>query len=378
MKAASSYVVTGIKVDRTADTAAGARQEAIIEAHVRALSLLLTRLVPADQRASLPDLDHADIVPMVQSFGVDKERTSDVRYIGTLSFQFRRQEVRQFMRSAGVKFAETSSKPVLLLPVLDFGGAKLLWDVPNVWFEAWNAVPLENRLVPIILPVGNLADIRDISAERAVIGSKGQIEAIRERYGAATVIVAEAVPYLVTVPGERNIKVSVHSHSGGAEDKVEAYTFRTQDDEKEVEAFTRIAREIALLIEERWKLDNILELDYSTNLIAELALDGLHEWVEIRRRLATIAFVKNFELVSLSRKQVVIRLAYFGSSKQLKTALAQLDLILSRGPINWVLQDFQRPAVARSSATDRRNKTLSSIPRNADIIIEPRPGSMRR
>ena len=90
----------------------------------------------------------------------------------------------------------------------------MLWDVPNVWFEAWNAVPLDNRLVPIILPVGNLADIRDISAERAVIGSKGQIDAIRERYGAATVIVAEAVPYLETVAGESNIMVSVLSLSG--------------------------------------------------------------------------------------------------------------------------------------------------------------------
>ena len=107
-------------------------------------------------------------------------------------------------------------------------------------------------------------------------------------------------------------------------------------------------------------------------------MDGLHEWVEIRRRLATIAFVKDFELVSLSRKQMVIRLAYFGSSKQLKTALAQLDLVLSRGPVNWVLQDLQRRAVARSSATDRRNKTLSSIPQNADIFIEPKPGSKRR
>ena len=66
-------------------------------------------------------------------------------------------------------------------------------------------------------------------------------------------------------------------------------------------------------IEERWKLDNILELDYSTNLIAELARMGLR----MGRNKASPRndrIRQKLELVS-SRKQVVIRLAYFGSSK---------------------------------------------------------------
>ena len=98
----------------------------------------------------------------------------------------------------------------------------------------------------------------------------------------------------------------------------ETYIFRVQDGETEAKALSRIAFEISLLIEESWKLDNILELDSSDNLIAEISLNELHEWVEIRRRLAEIAFVKNMELVTLSRMQATVRLVYFGSPKQLK------------------------------------------------------------
>ena len=49
---------------------------------------------------------------MVLSFGIDEEKTSRVRYIGSLSFQFRRAEVRRFLIRAGASFAETQSKPV--------------------------------------------------------------------------------------------------------------------------------------------------------------------------------------------------------------------------------------------------------------------------
>ena len=156
------------------------------------------------------------------------------------------------------------------------------------------------------------------------------------------------------------------------------YTFQVQNGEREMEALTRIALEISLLIEERWKRDNILDLDNSANVIVEIALDELREWVEIRRRLGSSAFVKKLELVSLSRAQAVVRLTHFGSPKQLKTALAQLDLVLSRGPVNWVLQDSRRPASEASSSADREIKTLLPNPRDADIAIEPRPGSLGR
>ena len=46
---AGIYNVAGIQVDRTAYTAATARQEAIVEAHRRAFDRLMARIVPADR-----------------------------------------------------------------------------------------------------------------------------------------------------------------------------------------------------------------------------------------------------------------------------------------------------------------------------------------
>ncbi|MGB0630196.1 MAG: DUF2066 domain-containing protein [Alphaproteobacteria bacterium] len=346
------YAVTGIDVDRTSDTAAKARQEAIVDAHRRAFDRLMERLVPADQRADLPVPAHADIVPMVLSFGIDQEKTSRVRYIGSLSFQFRRAEVRRFLKAAGASFAETKSKPVLLLPVMDSGGAKLLWDDPNPWFAAWNAVPPSSGLVPLRLPVGDLADIRDISAEQAAAGSKTQIDMIGERYGAATVVIAEAVVDLVTVSGQRNVNLSLRYLGGPWSDQTGIRIFRIQEGETDAEALSRIALETSRQIEEDWKRDNILVLDSRDNLIADVELNELREWVEMRRRLRGIAFLQNTQLVTISRTQATVRLTYFGNPGQLRNALAQRDLVLERGSVNWILRDARAPVSPAGAVTE--------------------------
>ncbi|MEE2995964.1 MAG: DUF2066 domain-containing protein [Pseudomonadota bacterium] len=338
-QAANIYKVTKIEVDRTANTAANARQEAIIEAHGRAFKRLLMRLVPTDQLTVVPFPTHTDLVPMVQSFGIDEERTSRVRYIGNLSFQFRRMEVRQFLRSAGITFAETKSKPVLLLPVLDSIGAKLLWDARNPWFDAWKTLPPSGGLVPLKLPVGDLIDIRDLSAEQAAMGDRSQIDTIGERYGAATVIIAEAVVETLTVSGVRNVNVTTRYFGGPWADRTEIRVFRIEDDEPDSNALSRIALEISRQIEDDWKLDNILQLDNSNHLTAQVRLNNLREWVEMRRRLGEVSLIHNIELVMISRAQATIRLKYFGNLAKLRTALAQYDLLLEGRAVNWVLQD---------------------------------------
>lgn len=367
---AGIYDVTGIAVDRTADTAATARQEAIVEAHRRAFNRLMARLVPADQRLNLPVPVHADIVPMVLSFGIDEEKTSSVRYIGSLSFRFRRDEVRRFLRSAGATFAETKSKPVLLLPVLDSGGAKLLWDDPNPWFAAWNEVPPSDGLVPLRLPVGDLADIRDISAEQASAGSTTQVGIIGERYGAATVVIAEAVVDLVTVAGQRNVNVSLRYLGGPWSDQTGIRIFRILESETDAAALARIALETSRQIEEDWKRDNILQLDSRDNLVADIALNELREWVEMRRRLRDIAFLQNTQLVMLSRTQATVRLTYFGNPGQLRTALAQRDLVLERGAVNWILRDARAPVPQPASSEE---PGTPSTPAPAEAVPQSPP-----
>ena len=57
----------------------------------------------------------------------------------------------------------------------------------------------------------------------------------------------------------------------------------------------------------------------------------------MRDRLADVAFVKNSQLIAMSRTEAQVLLTYLGDREQLEVALAQKDLSLTRKQNWWVL-----------------------------------------
>lgn len=335
------YTVAGVTVDQTAETAALAREQAIATGHRLAFGRLVARIVPAGQRAGLPALAQGDIVPLVLSFEIEEEKRSSVRYLGKLKFRFRRTDVRRFLQANGVNFAETRSKPVLLLPVYEFAGAKLLWDDPNPWLAAWNAVPPSDGLVPVRLPVGDLADVRDISAEQASAGAEEQLTLIAERYGASAVLVAEASVSVDAGTGGRRVNVTTRYFGGTSADRTAVRSFAYGEADTDETVIGRAAQEVAVQIEEDWKQENLIRFDNLNSLVADISLSELRQWVEMRERLRRIAFLQRWQLVAVSRRKASVQLTYYGDAEQLRIALAQRDLVLEQGAVNWTLRELR-------------------------------------
>ncbi len=122
------FTVADIPVDATANSALAAREAARIDGQRRAFGVLIERLTLAADRGRVPRLSDQQLTELVRDFEVANERSSAVRYLADYTFRFRPDEVRQVLRSAGIPFAETMSKPVTVLPVLRQGGATALWD----------------------------------------------------------------------------------------------------------------------------------------------------------------------------------------------------------------------------------------------------------
>lgn len=335
------YTVAGVSVDQTADTASAAREQAIAAGHRLAFDRLLARIVPVARRSRLPALAQRDIVPLVLSFEIEAEKRSSVRYLGTLTFRFRRADVRRFLQDNGVNFAETRSKPVLLLPVYEFAGAKLLWDDPNPWLTAWNGVPPSDGLVPVRLPVGDLADVRDISAEQAAAGAEEQLALIAERYGASAVLVAEASVSVDAASGVRALNVSTRYFGGTSANRTAVRSFVYGEADTDEAVIGRAAQQVAVQIEEDWKQENLIRFDNLNSLVADISLSELRQWVEMRERLRKIAFLHRWQLVAVTRRNATVRLTYYGDAEQLRIALAQRDLVLEQGAVNWSLRELR-------------------------------------
>ncbi|HCM83353.1 MAG TPA: hypothetical protein PKW15_08420 [Alphaproteobacteria bacterium] len=93
------YVVSGVTVDVTADSAGEARNQAIIEGQRKAFMNLATQLVPGE---TIPDVTDTQIGNMVSDFRIEKEQFGAKRYVATFTFRFRQNPVRVAFGNAAI------------------------------------------------------------------------------------------------------------------------------------------------------------------------------------------------------------------------------------------------------------------------------------
>ena len=333
---ASVFLIRDVAVDASAENATHARDIALADGHAVAFRRLMERIVPMTAVGNVPQLDSGDIAPLVQSFEVDGEKTSRVRYLARLTFQFDRAAVRRFLHGRGVKFAVTRAKPRLVLPVLRMAGAYLLWDRPNPWREAWADLSGLDGLVPLAIPAGDLKDLRDISARQAVLGDPERLGAIAKRYGAGSVAV------MVATPGRKGgsppaITVSTVTHGADDGGRPVVETFRVDPGEAIDGQFRSVASRVARRIQEAWKSSNLLFFDRGGQIEATVPVSGLEEWVAVSRALSDTPSTHETRVISASRDAVRVRLRYFGDADGFRAALRRNELDLRRGEAGWIL-----------------------------------------
>ena len=332
------YTVAGVAVDVTAGSATEARAAAIAEGHQKALQALFRRLVVEQDLSRAPQLAPAEIEPLVRDFSVANERTSAVRYLADMTFRFKPASIRALLRQWAVRFAETQSRPMVVLPVADGPEGSVLWEEPNPWRQAWSARFGAGDLVPLLAPVGDLSDIATIDAARALAGDPGALSAIARRYNSEQVLISRARIAGDPAGGTGAATVANSRFDGGRITALGSTTYRQQAGEAADRFLARVADAVAGTVQRDWKARNVIEFGSKAALPVTAAIRSLDEWLAIRQRLTGLPAIESVQMVSLSRSQAAVNLVYFGSQQQLSTALAQKGLILSRSLANdWQL-----------------------------------------
>jgi hypothetical protein len=345
--APAAFTVRNVNVDQTAETAAQAREAARSQGQQLAFHRLLERLVPRDYRHQLPALSPSEIGDLVVNFEVQTERASAVRYIATLTYRFSPDGVRATLRRAGIPFAETTARPLVVLPVFREGGAPVLWDQSNSWLDAWRGLTtLSDGLQPLVVPLGDLSDMGTIDADRAAANDISRFEAMAKRYGAGGVLVTEAT--VVQTASGPVLQVAATRFDAGVPGQTLVGSYAPDVSESQKSLFARAAAQTAQAVEERWKSDIALRSGQEASLVANVSYKDLAEWVDVRQRLADTAVVRKTEIVSLSRSGARVELRYVGSPSALRLALAQKDLVLAQDGDIWALSLRQADADGNS------------------------------
>ncbi len=336
------YVIADLPVDVRAASAQAAREQALAEGQLSAWRRLVERLVHPDDQALVPTGDPALVESLILDLAIANERRSDVRYLADLTFRFRSEAVRQVFADAAVRFTETASPPILILPVIDpaDGSAPRLFEDPNPWAEAWARLDPSSPLVPLIVPLGDVLDLTQLPARTALARDAQAFARARARYGAGAVavVLARAIPgspprlELALVvdradrPSAEPVTFTLTGEAGqpaaAPPDAIEGEAPAMPDPE----LWARAVDQVVASIRSDWKRESAVGARAAGELRISAPIAGLDDWVRLRRQLTGTAGVQSIEVVMLRRASVIFDLIFAGDADRLRRSLAQYGL----------------------------------------------------
>ena len=379
------FAVGGVEVDATAGNAAEAREAAIAQGHVLAMRKLMERLVLQADLSRVPILRSGELVDMVRDFSVAEERSSEVRYLADLTFRFKPTEVRSFLRRNKIRFAETRSKPVLVLPLYSDGGDIGLWQEPNPWLQTWIARPPDDGLVPLVAPLGDLDDIATINEQQALSANAIALDEIARRYGAEDVLITQVELESRTPAGEVPLRVTLRRARQTQMEPAVVNSFRQQSGENLDAALQRAMARVVEEVQESWKRSNQLSYEQQRSVPALALYGSFTDWIEIQRRLSAAPSVASSRIEYLTRSFAILDLRVIGTDEQIASTLAQKDITLTTdGSAGWRMRLTQSsgglgtPVPAAAGPPDQlmgpETNTLpaaTSTPEGAEVEAAP-------
>jgi hypothetical protein len=334
------FRVSDIPVDVTATDAVAARSEALEQGQRRGLEQLLQRLVPAEWYGGLPSADALPIDRYVQSLEIADEEVSSTRYIADLTVAYAPEAVRDLLAGAGVPFAQTASSPLVVLPLYEGPEGPRLWPEGNPWWPAWADNLDPERLVRLVLPLGDLEDMALVSAEQAQAGVPGALLALAERYGSQDVLLVSARPVEGAAAEADASPPAVRLETrriGGEEIGNPPETIRGQPGQIFEDLLGDAVRGLQDSLDERWKSANLLRYDQPGLMLVDIPITRLSDWVGIHQGLQSLPEISDVDIAAFAREIVRARIRYIGDEQRLEQALARLGLALSREGESWRL-----------------------------------------
>lgn len=363
-------------VDATAKSAAQAQEKAIAEGRVKAANTIMQRMALKADWPKLPKITPQQAGQMLISIGVENERRSTVRYLATLVARFHAQGFRDLFKQAKIRYAETTSNPVMIFPVYEKDGKKILWDQPTPWRDAWTQLPAQSGLVPLLTPLGDLTDINDVGGSDKILDMPEKLSKIAQRYGAQDYIIASAQETFNQKLKRPVVNIRLDRFGQVPKAKIVNEPFASSSAEAGLESLlVSIALRSKELIEESWKNDNLVSIGEDKKLTLQFPMQGLGEWVEVRRRLEEIKLIRAYAVNSLRRSIAIVDLRYQGSIEQIKLALRQKGLKLTEmpqlqngAPKMWQLEivsvGFPAPAALPQTPKIDQQSSAPAIPQS--------------
>lgn len=336
--AADLYTVPGVIVAVAADSSVKAKAMAQDTAKEQAFRRLAERLVVPEDLAAIPSVGLDRIEPTIRSVRVLDEVVTGTTFDGRFTIQFDPAATRRLLDELGLRYTEAQSRPYVIVPVYGAPPDAALWQDPNPWRAAWESFGgVEDTLVPLKVPLGDLQDVVAVDANQALEGYARGLGDLAANYDSAGSVVAAAEVTGNPWNGGASLKIAVRSYGEILGEPFSAQITQTPDEEAQA-FFQRGVIAVLQGLETAWKSANAIQYSAAESLRARALASALQDWLLIRKTLEQEPLVSEVKVVSLRRGEVILDLVHRGTADQLQRALAQRGVNLVQTAEGWDLQ----------------------------------------
>lgn len=332
VQAQEVFTIDQVEIDVTAESAVAARDQAFEEAQQKAFKMLAERLLPEEEAATFEPPAPSVISPMIKDFEITEEHLSKVRYLGTYTFRFYKDDITRFFGGRGLTFTSTISKPVLVLPFYQWGSRTVLWDSRNPWMAAWARAGAYNKgLVPVAVPIGDVQDVSDIADDAALTYDPNAMTSIISRYNAGSALIATATPVWTnggtgTDETPDTLQIALYRATDSTPEYVDTLNITRTAEEDGVLLFDRAVTTVRKALQKDWKSRTVVDSTQSGTMIVTMHFTVMSEWVEAQKTLRALPGVQNVRILSLKPNAAQIEISYQGARDRLENALRESGL----------------------------------------------------
>lgn len=324
-------------MDVTGPDAATAKNQALVEAQMKAFATLAGTLGDQQLVDAVSQFNSKQVLPYLRSLSIEEEVITPGHYQGKLTVRFLPNKIRELYRQFGVKVDIEQGPSFLVLPVWNSDGVQVLWS-DSPWYRAFHSLNAQQSAVPLIVPLGDAEDRSTISVTDAINGDLVKLEAMRRRYDASVVVVAFGEPAEGGVRG----RLAGDSPLGRLNfDKVYVAETGTLEDSAAL-----AARRFHTVMLEKWKSGaGTAALSEGTGgasprgkvINVSVPFAGPAEWNGLRSRILSTPGVLGLDVASLGGEGAVVSLSFAGTLADMQVSMQATGLQLGQVGGVWVV-----------------------------------------
>ena len=332
VKQRTILTVADIKVSEIAEDSRKAREKAINAGQIEAFNKLLASLIQPADKEKIDKVREGDIASALQGFQVNNEKITDNSYSASLTVSFYQDAVKDILAKAGVVLIDKEAPPILVLPIMREGGKLLLWETGNKWKEAWDKFASANNFIHIVIPLGDLEDIKNMKSADITSADYQVLQAFSEKYRAKDVIIAEAD----IQTGEKSSKTLITMRStAGSLIPTSQMSFEAETITEE--KLYKFVEELVIKNKESWLIN--ADKNPYRKVKTGIYFSGLDDWLYKKNRLESMNSIEKLEVHEISSSNAVFDLYYKGSFSELSDYLRSKGIGLFREEGLWIIED---------------------------------------